>query len=234
MNDNIKHSTAFIDLDGTLCEIYLWQGLFAHHRINRFKRGTLYAFMAFHFPIWLLYEAKLLSKDFFYTLHATNLAWLVKGVPVPRADKIWDWVIAYQILPNLRPEMKDVIKSHQSNGQSIYLISGSFLPLLEKLATAMGLAGVIATPLEEKNGRYTGKIIPPLAIGHGKAERLKQFLESHDESIDLSMSYFYTDSFVDAPVMEMFSHPVAVYPDKLLAEEAVKRGWSVIGESQNE
>lgn len=227
MNDNTRQAAAFIDFDGTICEIYLWQCLFAHHRLKRFKLLTLYAFIAFHFPIWLLYEAKILSKKFFHTLHATNLAWLIQGVSIPRSELIWDWVIENQILPRIRPEMKEIIRHHQNAGREIFLISGSFQPLLDKLAVVMGLDGVIATPLEKKNNRYTGKIIPPLCIGDGKTHRLLQFLESQHE-IDLSDSYFYTDSNLDLPVMELFGHPGAVYPDEFLAREAQKREWPII------
>jgi hypothetical protein len=48
------------------------------------------AFIAFHMPLWLLYEAHLLSRGFFYRLHATNLAWLVGGVSkVERLSNSW-------------------------------------------------------------------------------------------------------------------------------------------------
>ena len=53
--------------------------------------------------------------------------------------------------------------------------------------------------------------------------------------IDLeTVSYFYTDSVVDAPALEMFGHPVAVYPDSELASLAAARGWPVIGDSDAE
>lgn len=233
MKHRVDKAAAFIDLDGTLCEIYLWQGLFAHHLQNRFKRSALYSFIAVHFPIWLLYEVKLLSKDVFYRLHATNLAWLVRGVSVTRADRIWDWVIEHQITPRLRPEMLASIEGHKIEGHKIFLISGSYMPVLEKLVTVMELDGTIATPLEVKDGRYTGRIVPPLNVGHGKAERLKQFLEDHDKEIDLSASYFYNDSIVDVPVMELFGHPIAVYPDKELAALAKSIGWPMIGDTQS-
>jgi HAD superfamily hydrolase (TIGR01490 family) len=223
-------AAVFIDLDGTLCEIYLWQGLFAHHFRNRFNRVALYFFIAIHFPIWLLYEVKLLSRDFFYKMHAKNLAWLVRGVTVERADRIWDWVIEHEIAPHLRPEMLEAIKKHQSRDQKIFLISGSFEPVLDKLVTFLGLDGAIATPLEVKNGKYIGRIIPPLNMGDGKAERLHRFLQVLEQEIDLSKSYFYNDSIVDAPVMELFGHPVAVYPDRQLASLANEQGWSIIGE----
>lgn len=116
MRHSVKNATAFIDLDNTLCEIYLWQGLFAHRIQNRFKRGALYSFIAVHFPIWLLNQVKLISKKSFYKLHATNLAWLVRGVSVSRADQIWDWVIEHQLTPRLRPEMLALIEDHCNQG----------------------------------------------------------------------------------------------------------------------
>lgn len=67
---------AFIDLDGTLCDILLWHALFRHHRQLRFKGTAMCAFTAFHIPLWLLSEAHLLSQGFSCQLHAANLAWL--------------------------------------------------------------------------------------------------------------------------------------------------------------
>lgn len=225
---------AFIDLDGTLCDIYLWQALFSHHRQLRFKRASLYAFIAFHMPLWLLYEAHLLSRDFFYRMHATNLAWLVGGVSLERAVAIWEWILENEILPHLRPEMQAVIEDHQSQGHRVILISGSFTPILDALATHLGVERAIATPLAVKDGHYTGKVIPPLNIGQGKVERLRQFLDGPGREIDLAASYLYTDSVVDAPVLDMFGYPVAVYPDPELASLAAARGWPVIRANQKE
>lgn len=225
---------AFIDLDGTLCDIFLWQALFRHHQQLCFKRAAMVAFIAFHMPLWLLYEAHLLPQGFFYRLHATNLAWLVGGVSVERAERIWEWVLENEIIPHLRPEMLAVIEDHQSQGHRVILISGSFTPLLDELAVRLGVERAIATPLAIKSGRYTGKIIPPLNVGRGKFERLERFLDGPGKEIDLTASYFYTDSIVDAPVLGMFGHPVAVYPDPELTDLAAARGWSVIGDSYAE
>lgn len=225
---------AFVDLDGTLCDVFLWQALFRHHRQLRFKRATMVAFIAFHTPLWLLYEAHLLSQSFFYRLHATNLAWLVSGVSVDRAERIWEWVLENEITPHLRPEMLAAIEDHQSQGHRVILISGSFAPLLDKLANRLGVERAIATPLAIKNGRYTGRIVPPLGVGHGKVERLERFLEGPGKEIDLAASCFYTDSIVDAPVLGMIGHPVVVYPDPELASLAVARGWPVIGDGHAE
>ncbi|HEY5672055.1 MAG TPA: HAD-IB family hydrolase [Anaerolineales bacterium] len=220
---------AFIDLDNTLYTKFLWQALFAHHRRNRFKRLVVARFVAFHFPLWQLAKAGLVPKDLFYRINATNLAWLVGGVSIERAERIWDWIIDHEILPNLRPEMQAVIEDHRNQVHRVILISGSFTPLLDKLAIRLGLECAIATPLVVKDGHYTGKIVPPLNIGQGKVERLQRFLNDRGNEIDLEKSYFYTDAFVDAPVLEMFGNPIAVYPDSHLAALAAERGWSVIG-----
>ena len=221
---------AFIDMDYTLYKKFLYQALFAHHLQKRFKRFAVIRFVAFHFPLWQLVKAGLLSKKFFYRINAANLAWLVGGVSVERAEKIWDWVIDHQIIPHLRPEMVAEIEYHQKQGHRIILISGSFKPLLDKVAARLEIERAIATPLAVKDGRYTGKIIPPLNVGEGKVQRLEQFLDEPGNRIDLAKSYFYTDSFVDTPVLEMFGHPVAVYPDSELLKLAIERRWTVIRE----
>ena len=231
MDTDRNHTAAFIDLDGTLCEIFLWQALFRHHQQLRFNRAILYAFIGFHTPIWLLYEAHLLPRRFFYRLHAANLAWLVRGVSLERAEAIWEWVLDNQNVPHLRAEMLAAIEEHQSQGHRVILISGSYAPLLDKLAVRLGVERAIATPLAVKKGRHTGRIIPPLNVGRGKVERLERFLEGPGQGIDLAMSYFYTDSVVDVPVLEMFGHPIAVYPDPNLASLAAARGWAVIGDA---
>ena len=233
MSSQKNSIAAFIDFDGTLCDIYLWQALFTHHKKLRYKRATMYKFIGYHMPLWLLYKVHILSQDFFYRTHATNLAWLLKGVSIERAEAIWEWLIENEIKHHLRPEMLAAIENHKRHGHRVILISGSFMPLLEKLAIHIGVDGVIATPLEVKDGYYTGKILPPLAIVGGKVERLEGFLDTPEGDIDLTKSYFYTDSIVDIPVMEMFGHPVAVFPDTELGSLAAAHGWKVIGGTQS-
>lgn len=224
---------AFIDMDYTLTKIFLYQALFAHHRQNKFKRLSVARFVAFHFPLWILVKAGLLSKDYFYRINAANLAWLVKGVPIERADAIWDWVIDHEILPNLRPEVVRAVDKHKSQGHRIILISGSFTPVLERLVQRLEFESAIATPLAEKNGYYTGQIIPPINVGQGKLERLNQFLKGPGKNINLAASYFYTDSVVDVPVLEIVGHPVVVYPDPELAKLAAAHGWPVIDDNRD-
>ncbi|MEK7310504.1 MAG: hypothetical protein AAB382_00915 [Chloroflexota bacterium] len=50
--------------------------------------------------------------------------------------------------------------------------------------------------------------------------------------IDLTASYAYADSYSDLGLFEMVGHPVAVYPDKKLADLAREKGWRVVGDER--
>lgn len=150
----------------------------------------------------------------------------MRGVPMERARAIWFWVANHQILPNLRPEMGDALARHRAQGGRIVLLSGTFQPLLEVVASRVGAHGAVGTPLAQRDGRYLGRIVPPLAVGQGKAARLRRFAASH--GIDLVASYVYTDSFMDIPVLELVGHPVAVHPDARLRDVALGRAWPLI------
>ena len=52
-----------------------------------------------------------------------------------------------------------------------------------------------------------------------------KIIEEH--GVDLSKSWFYTDSITDQPLMDLVGHPVAVNPDPMLYREAIRRSWPV-------
>jgi HAD superfamily hydrolase (TIGR01490 family) len=229
MNSSQQHIAAFFDLDGTLYDGILYQGVFRHHREHGLKRGAMIGFMAFHLPFWLLTEARLFPRELFYRMHGANLAWLLGGISLERAEAMWEWIIETTIMPSLRPEMMAAIERHRKEKHRLILLSGSFVPLLERLVARLGFEGAIATPLQIRNGRYLGRIERPTAIGRGKLKRLRDFLRGDGKDIDLDRSYYYADSIADVPCMEVVGNPIAVYPEKGLAGVASDSGWEVIG-----
>ena len=48
------------------------------------------------------------------------------------------------------------------------------------------------------------------------------------EGYDLDVSYAYSDSSTDLPMLEAVGHPFAVNPDKSLRKAAAERGWPVL------
>jgi phosphoserine phosphatase len=221
---------ALFDLDGTLYRGYTWLALREYYELHRFKLFTLYKFLFAHLPLFAFYKLKLLPRDNVYTAWGANMAWLLKDVPLEQGDVIWNWIVEQNYLPHMRPEMEAALEQHLADGLEIVILSGSFQPLLEAFAERINVPYVIGTPLAVNDGAYTGKIVPPLNVGQWKLDRLNTFLHKQNENYDLEHSYFYTDSIVDSPVMEIVGHPVAVYPDQPLATLARERGWQLIGE----
>jgi hypothetical protein len=48
------------------------------------------------------------------------------------------------------------------------------------------------------------------------------------EGYDMAVSYAYSDSASDLPMLEAVGHPVAVNPDGALATIAHDRGWPIV------
>jgi phosphoserine phosphatase len=94
------------------------------------------------------------------------------------------------------------------------------------MAAYLGIDGqYVCTHLESREGRLTGEVIPPVCYGQGKVVWAERF--ATEEEVDLSASYFYTDSISDLPLLERIGQPVAVNPDPRLRRVALNRGWPI-------
>ena len=231
---------AFFDLDGTLYDGRIWQALVRVLRERRLNRRWIYFFLATHIGLWLLYTLRLMSRLAVYRTWTEHMAWMVRGVKVDEAPAIWD-AIADEVLSALRPAVVGRLRDHQAQGHRPVLVSGSFRPISEAVAARLDIPDVLATALEVRDGRYTGRIargpyvgeratgiVPPLCQGPGKRVHVEAFLADAGAGIDLAASYAYADSFVDEDLLSLVGHPVAVAPDSGLAAIAAERGWPVI------
>jgi len=221
---------AFFDLDGTLFTGHIWQGLSLHHRTHQMQRLQLYVYICFHMAIWPLYRAGLMSRDRTWVAWARHMPWTLTGLTVSKGQRVFDWLWAEYIRPQLREDIVGELRQHRARGHAVYLVSGTMEPLLETIAQGLGLepGAAIGTRIEVWKGRYTGRTIEPTCMGEGKAERLKLFLAAHSE-IELAKGFAYADSITDLSVLEMVGHPIVVYPDEELAAIARQCRWQVMG-----
>ncbi|WP_248807282.1 HAD family hydrolase [Pseudomonas sp. MWU13-2100] len=80
-------------------------------------------------------------------------------------------------LPTLiRPEMLDRIEEHKRLGHRLVLVSASPTLYLGHWAQASGFAAVLATQLEFRDGRFTGRLASPNCWGPEKVRQLQQWL----------------------------------------------------------
>ncbi len=131
-----------------------------------------------------------------------------------------------RVLSKVRPESKGLIDMHHEAGRDCYIVSASPVELVEPLARALGMEGGIGTRSATVDGVYTGELNGPFCYGDGKRMIIEKIAASR--GYDLRLSYSYSDSASDLPMLEMVGHPVAVNPDSPLEAVAHQRGWPVV------
>lgn len=119
-----------------------------------------------------------------------------------------------------------LIKWHQEQGHKVVLITGSLDLLVEPLQKFLNADYTIATRLETKNGKFSGKIIDSQIIGEGKALAIKRFANEHN--INLKESYGYADHISDLPMLGIVGKPVVVGSNRKLQIIAKQKGWKII------
>jgi len=156
-----------------------------------------------------------------------GLTGFFKGSNLEDGMSLFKWVVNEYLLPATRTDVVDRLKEHQAQGHRVVIVSGSFTPCLDIVGKYFGVDHLIGTHVEIQNGRYTGKIVPPLITGIAKAEKISELLSTQD--VDWSSSYAYGDSFTDRDMLQLVGHPVAVYPDKKLHKLAKEKHWEILG-----
>ena len=117
------------------------------------------------------------------------------------------------------------IANHIAKGHKVVIISAATSYQIEPVAKALGIKEVYATEMEIHNGKFTGRV-SEMCWGEGKARAARKFAKK--KKIDLSKSYFYTDSIDDYPLMKIVGKPVATNPDQKLSQMAFENNWPIL------
>lgn len=130
------------------------------------------------------------------------------------------------IVPIVTRAARDLVEQHRSRGACLLVVTATNSFITRPIVDMFGIEHLIATEPELVDGRYTGRVSGTPSYREGKIERLRQWLQEHDQSMD--DSWFYSDSHNDLPLLEMVDNPVAVNPDVQLRRRATQRGWPII------
>jgi HAD superfamily hydrolase (TIGR01490 family) len=129
-----------------------------------------------------------------------------------------------RILPLITPAARALVERHREQGDTLMIITATNRYLTAPIAAEFNIPHLLATEPEEVDGRFTGKVAGTPCYRDGKVTRLKAWLEEYGE--DLADSWFYSDSHNDLPLLKLVAHPVAVNPDRQLADHAARHGWA--------
>ena len=173
-----------------------------------------------------------------------NLKFRLRGSTDESTQKVWDRAGAFiagqrvrdferlaprvlaGLLPRLYPAMLAIAWEHQDEGRPVYIVTASTQETAEMVAHVVAFDGGVGAPLEQRDGRYTGRLAGPMTYREGKVEAIRAL--AGREGLDLAASWAYSDSESDLPMLRAVGHPVAVNPDRALAKVAKDEGWEVI------
>lgn len=222
---------ALFDFDGTLYTGHIWQDLVRHHWKAGVHRRWVVAYVIRNMAPFPLYRLGLLNQTAYFHAWAETMAWLLRGWTLDEAQALFDRQTDERILPNLRPEVLERLRDHQRQEHNVVLVSGAFTPWLNTIARRLDIPHAVGTMLQIEHRRYTGRIIPPLCQGEGKASRVEAYFSGLGLEINWPASHAYADRMSDIHLLSRVGHPVAVYPDEALHAEAQARGWPTIAKA---
>jgi HAD superfamily hydrolase (TIGR01490 family) len=150
---------------------------------------------------------------------------LTRGWGRDEVSRIVEEALVEVIEPIVYEEALDLIRMHQAAGRRVYIVSASPEEVVEPLGRYLGVDDAIGTRAEiDDSGRYTGRT-DRYCYGPEKVMAIAEVAER--DGVDLTVSYAYSDSASDRPMLEVVGHPVAVNPDRELFRTARRQGWEV-------
>jgi len=155
----------------------------------------------------------------------TNKSYLA-GRPARAMEQLAGAFVADRVRPAVSPKALSAVESHRRQGHRLVLLTGCPEFLVRPLAEALGIDSVIGSRLEEKDGRWTGRLVPPHPYGEAKRGLLENWAEIEDVRLD--QSHAYADSPADRAVLEAVGYPHVVNPGRFMRRLAADRGWPVL------
>ncbi|HFC00052.1 MAG TPA: HAD-IB family hydrolase, partial [Phaeodactylibacter sp.] len=149
----------------------------------------------------------------------------VKGLKEKVFIEVGEDTYHKHLADEIYPESRALVAAHLAKGHTVAIISAATPYQVNPIARDLNIEHVMCTHMEVKDGTFTGKIIEPACWGDGKAHAAKELAKEHQ--LDLSKSYFYTDSAEDLPLLEIVGEPRPMNPDTKLSALAYQNDWTV-------
>ena len=199
------------------------------HLSTKGRRFYGWRYYAIVYTLFFLSKIKLVSVQSRQRTILTGLSGLMQGCTEKEALEAYQWMLEHVMIPTQRLEVVTRLREHQVKGHKVVIISGMLSPALELLRTHLGADGCIGTESEIRDGRYSGRSVPPAIMGADKAIQAREYFQARGMQVDWSASFAYGDSITDRDMLELVGHPVAVYPDRKLYALAQSENWEVLG-----
>ena len=130
------------------------------------------------------------------------------------------------IRPMMTHKAQALVDSHKAAGDLCVVITATNSFVTKPIATTYGIEHLIGSDPEMLDGQYTGGVTGVPSFQAGKVTRINQWLAERGKKLnDFEVSYFYSDSHNDLPLMQLVTNPVAVDADEILTVYAQEHAW---------
>lgn len=134
-----------------------------------------------------------------------------------------------KVLAMMKGPAKALVEAHQKAGDLCVIITATNSFVTAPIAQAFGVAHLIATEPEQKDGEFTGGVAGIPSFREGKIARLEGWMAERGWNWEsFTDTVFYSDSLNDLPLLGKVKRPVAVDPDPVLRDYAERHGWRII------
>ncbi len=209
---------AFFDFDGTI--IYGYSA--TRYLQEQIKRGDI---QPKHLPSIAKIMVKFGLGEIGFSGMMTETAEFLKGVEEKDYIEFGEHLYKKHLAKLIYPESRALIEAHLKKNHTVALISAATPYQVTAAARELGIEHVMCTKLEVDEGKFTGGVIKPTCYGMGKVAAAEELVEQY--GLDVSRSYFYSDSDEDIELLEWVGKPRPLNPNSRLRRIARGRGWPV-------
>lgn len=209
----------FFDMDHTLidndCDVS-WKSFVVEQKLapaDALERATFYYYQ---------YVAGRLEVSDFMDFQLREFA----GKTESEMDKLVRLHFATWVKKTIFPGAEAEVRRIRKLGRPTILLSATNIVIARPVAEYFGFDACLATGLEIKDGRYTGKLAGEYALGAGKVKMAREYCEALD--LTLADAAYYGDSVNDFPVLEAVGFPIAANPCPELEAKAKKNNWPIV------
>ena len=155
----------------------------------------------------------------------TQSAEFMKGQTEEDLKKQGEIVFKKAVAGSIYPEARALIAAHQAMGHQVAIVSSATKHQIAPAAKELDIKHIMCTELVMENGEFTGEVVHPTCFGQGKKTAAIDFCKKYKGNMDIS--FFYTDSDDDLPLVDAVGNPRVVNPNKVLARLGRKHKWPI-------
>ncbi|MFL9867870.1 HAD-IB family hydrolase [Paraburkholderia fungorum] len=130
------------------------------------------------------------------------LAATIGAMTRPKLEDAARQFVEHRLSALIRPEMVERIQEHKRHGHQLVLVSASPALYLRAWARGAGFDAVLATELEFRDDRFSGRLASPNCWGAEKVRRLQQWFGNEPPRV----LHAYGDSRGDKEMLALADH----------------------------